>query len=133
MKSTNNPMNIRHSQFNHWKGQVGVTRRGFCIFDTPDNGIRAGIKILRTYIKVYNLVYPRQILQRYAPSFENDVEAYLHYVVSFGIREDAPIVFGSREFILLVIAMCYYESNYRVSFKRVADIIYSNNLNSIKL
>lgn len=133
MVKNNNPLNIRHSPSNHWKGQVGISRAGFCIFDSIENGIRAGIIILRTYINVYGLVYPRQIIQRFAPAFENDVESYVHFVLSYGIKEDSPIVFGSPQFITLVVAMCFYESNYRISYSGVVDIIYSNNLKSIKL
>lgn len=45
----NNPFSIRHSPANAWQGQTGQ-KNGFCVFDTPENGIRAGVKLLFNYM-----------------------------------------------------------------------------------
>jgi hypothetical protein len=75
----NNPGNIERSG-DKWYGMVedkgyGKNER-FAVFDTPQLGVRAMIKTLRTKIKRFdgNL---KEIINEYAPNSENDTKAYI--------------------------------------------------------
>lgn len=75
----NNPGNIRCSNKNKWLGQTGQFS-GFCKFDDVEYGIRAMLIILRKYVLVHKIVKVYDIIKRYAPASENDVDAYFRYV-----------------------------------------------------
>ena len=75
----NNPANIRHSESFTWQGECGVTERGFCIFDTPLDGIRALGRDLKNKIH-RGLDTVEAILTVYAPPSENDTDAYIRDV-----------------------------------------------------
>ncbi|MES2367620.1 MAG: hypothetical protein V4563_17220 [Pseudomonadota bacterium] len=71
----NNPGNIKYNAANNWQGQTGKDSGGFCIFDTPANGLRAVGKLLRTYIgNGYNTI--GKITQRYSPDANGLSGAY---------------------------------------------------------
>lgn len=71
----NNPLNIRYSKQNNWLGQIG-SNKGFCVFDNIEHGYRAAIMLVRNYVrKGFNT--PRKIITRFAPSNENDTQAYI--------------------------------------------------------
>ncbi|MFZ4823640.1 structural protein [Pseudomonas putida] len=80
----NNPGNIDYSPANKWNGQLGleegVAKPRFARFDTPENGIRALGKLLQTYQRVYGLNTVAKIINRWAPSSENDTAAYVRSV-----------------------------------------------------
>lgn len=76
----NNPLNIRFSPMNTWKGQIG-SYRGFCKFSDMKYGCRAALTLLCNYHrKGYDTI--REIISRWAPASENDTEAYINYVAS---------------------------------------------------
>lgn len=73
----NNPMNIRISP-EPWRGKVKPSRDDeFETFDSPENGIRAGVKIILTYRYKYGLDTIRSIINRWAPPSENNTSAYI--------------------------------------------------------
>lgn len=73
-----NPLNIRYSPSNQWKGQVSQNK-GFCVFKSNSYGIRAGYIILTNYIKNgVNTI--RDIVSRWAPPSENDTQRYINFV-----------------------------------------------------
>lgn len=75
-----NPLNIRFSPMNDWRGQIG-SRKGFCQFDKFYNGCRAAMVLLCNYVrKGYDTV--PQIISRWAPASENNTKAYIDTVVS---------------------------------------------------
>lgn len=74
-----NAGNIRHNAANKWQGQIGVDDKGFVIFDTAENGIRALTKILKNYHR-QGLTSVEKIISRYAPSNENDTASYVKSV-----------------------------------------------------
>lgn len=79
MIGKNNPFNIRYDGKSRWRGLTGSTR-GFCDFVSTYYGIRAAcILIFRTYAK-RGWVSIDQIITSYAPSTENNTEAYVRYV-----------------------------------------------------
>lgn len=77
----NNPGNLRKSNAT-WEGMSNEqTDSAFVQFTTPDYGIRALGKLLQNYYKAgYDTV--RKIINRYAPSSENDTSSYVSHVSS---------------------------------------------------
>lgn len=79
----NNPGNIDWNKSNKWMGQlphITAIEPRFSRFDTPENGIRALGKLLQTYQRKYGLKTVEQIISRWAPSTENNTEAYVRSV-----------------------------------------------------
>lgn len=77
----NNPGNIRWGS--NWSGldDKGKEKdREFCVFIDPKWGIRALMKLIINYGRLYNLFTVRGIIARYAPSNENNTEAYITHV-----------------------------------------------------
>lgn len=77
----NNPGNIRLSNFIKWKGQSAKqTDKSFVQFDTMEDGYRAMAKTLLTYFNKHKLNTIRAIISRWAPSNENNTNAYISSV-----------------------------------------------------
>ncbi|MDC9615828.1 structural protein [Xenorhabdus khoisanae] len=79
----NNPGNIDHNPANNWQGQTGietgVKNPRFCLFESPEYGIRALMKLLTNYHKNgYQSV--AKMINRYAPNNENNTIAYINGV-----------------------------------------------------
>lgn len=77
----NNPGNIRWGD--DWKGLVPKSQRtdkDFCQFTTPEYGIRAMIVILRNYQRKHGLNTITGIINRWAPTNENNTQAYIDSV-----------------------------------------------------
>ncbi|WP_367672819.1 structural protein, partial [Serratia symbiotica] len=77
----NNPGNIRWGD--DWKGLLPDKQRtdkSFCQFSTPEYGIRAMIIILRNYQKKHGINTISGIIHRWAPTSENDTQAYIDSV-----------------------------------------------------
>lgn len=78
----NNPGNIEAGQ--PWQGLANASdylpdqqnEARFAVFVHPKYGIRALVKLLRTYQSKYNLGSIYQMISRYAPSSENNTMAY---------------------------------------------------------
>ena len=84
----NNPLNIRFSPMNNWRGQIGCNH-GFCEFDTMEHGFRAAIVLLHNYVKRgYDNVY--EIISRWAPKSENNTKAYIRIVLAHFNGYDDP-------------------------------------------
>ena len=73
---TFNPFNIRFNPANDWLGQCKSTYKGFCKFLNLQYGLRAGIILVRNYMRRYTSVSP--IIYRYAPP--SDGNNYVSYV-----------------------------------------------------
>lgn len=88
-----NPGNIDFNPANSWVGQVGKEPGGrFCVFDTPENGIRALGKLLQTYYNKHGLRTVAAIIKRWAPEVENDTGAYVRAVAQrCGLGPSDPI------------------------------------------
>lgn len=76
-----NPGNIDWSKGNKWQGQVGIEPTGnpprFAVFETHEYGIRALAVLLTTYQDRHNRRTIRKIIDRWAPSQENNTSAYV--------------------------------------------------------
>lgn len=91
----NNPGNIRHGE--KWEGLSDKqTDSSFCIFVSPEYGIRALAKVLLTYYKKYQLNTVKKIISRYAPPNENETESYIKSVANqLGVAADEVIDLSS--------------------------------------
>lgn len=79
----NNPGNIDFNPLNKWKGLNPKSKEldsRFCVFISPEYGIRALMILLRNYEKKYGLNSIRQIINRWAPTHENDTSSYMKHV-----------------------------------------------------
>jgi len=74
----NNPGNIKKSN-TKWQGKIGEDGK-FEIFDTPENGIRALTRIIKTYNNKYKLNTISGIITKWAPPRENDTKTYIKNV-----------------------------------------------------
>ena len=91
----NNPGNIRHGE--KWEGLSDKqTDSSFCVFVSPEYGIRALAKVLLTYYKKYQLNTVKKIISRYAPPNENETESYIKSVANqLGVASDEVIDLSS--------------------------------------
>lgn len=71
-----NPFNLRYYANIPWNGQLGDDGGGYAVFDTDENGVRAGGHQLQTYAK-RGLTSVQQIISTFAPTNENDTAAYI--------------------------------------------------------
>ncbi|GLX80891.1 virion protein [Thalassotalea eurytherma] len=86
----NNPLNIRKGE--NWLGLVGDDG-AFAQFETPEHGIRAGARILRTYRNKYGLNSVHAIINRFAPPSENNTTSYIDHAAAFvGVGRYEPLL-----------------------------------------
>lgn len=106
----NNPGNIRRTQI-VWRGEVPGADTAFETFSTPEYGIRAMAKLLRHYAaEGFDTI--REIVNRYAPSHENDTNAYIRAVCrATGFPEDQPLNLADDAILRpLVVAIITHEN-----------------------
>ena len=94
----NNPRNIRWGS--DWKGLKKDGKQqdpSFCVFETPEYGIRVLAKVLINYKKIHGLNTIRQIVSRYAPPNESQTTAYVQSVAKHpGVYPDSIIDIEER-------------------------------------
>ena len=121
----NNPFNIRYSNVNKWLGLTGQNK-GFCVFSSMEFGLRAGIILLKNYVQKKKLHTLEEIFVRFAPYTENNTRGYISYVRSFiltnGCQADY-IEYNTRGFLLMCVAICMFESWYRINEFELLSII----------
>lgn len=108
----NNPLNIRGSK-KFWLGQVGTDRGGFCIFADIRYGYRAAFRTLRTYAHKYHIKTVGRIIERWAPTCENETQSYINSVCIFSNFKPYSLVVTEQESIDLVRAMAKVECGIR--------------------
>lgn len=123
----NNPLNIEYQKRNNWVGRIKDpalkkdTR--FEEFDTMENGLRAAILLIQSYIKKGFDTVP-DIIRRWCPPAENGEESTAQYInfVMRHMKEFMPdftrktIIewHDARLLSLLIKAMALQESAYEV-------------------
>jgi hypothetical protein len=87
----NNPGNIRLGAAD-WKGMAtDQTDGAFVTFTRPEWGIRAIVRILRSYER-RGLKTVRQMINRWAPPTENDTDSYVDHVAqAVGVDPDVGV------------------------------------------
>ena len=116
----NNPLNIRIG--NTWLGERdNPTDTEFEEFVTMEYGLRAAFVLLRRYIRRYKLNTPALIISRWAPSYENNVAAYIKTVCKYAVMEpDTIIDYADRNSMCrLVMAMAIHECGTTIDIRRV--------------
>lgn len=114
----NNPLNIRIG--NTWLGEVSdPTDSEFEQFCTIKYGLRAGFVILRRYIRRYGRNTIAKIIHAWAPTCENDTQAYIDAVSKrTGIPQDAILSYDDeKQMVALVEAMAFIENHITVDTK----------------
>ena len=89
----NNPLNIIKSKTQVWLGQTNLGGESrFCQFSSMQYGLRAALKVLRTYYNKHGCRTIRQIICRWAPETENQVAAYVKTVCGLvQLGADTPL------------------------------------------
>jgi hypothetical protein len=97
-----NPGNIDWSAANKWQGQIGKEATGnpprFAVFQTHEHGIRALAVLLTTYQDRHNCRTIRQFIQRWAPSNENNTDAYVSQVARAMKVESGDYILDIHEY-----------------------------------
>lgn len=82
--------------------------RRFCTFTDAKYGFRAMCRIYATYARKHDIRTVREIIARWAPASENDVEAYVRSVCEHsGFSPD--MVIGPGQWARLAKAMAHHE------------------------
>ena len=113
-----NPLNIRYSPANHWRGQhpTHPHRKGFCRFLTFDHGYRAAILLIQNYIRRYGCNTPEKIMTRWAPPSENNTFLYIACVCGRSrLAKDEIITIDGMQIPRLVAAMARQETGLHVT------------------
>lgn len=74
-----NPLNVKVFG-NNWNGLVGQDERGHGIFSRPEEGIRAGVKVLQSYSNKYGINTIEGIISRFAAADPATLGAYVDNV-----------------------------------------------------
>lgn len=112
-RETSNPGNIRFVESFTWIGQCGQFK-GFTKFSDRIYGVRALIILLQSYLNK-GVDTLELIINRYAPSTENNTKEYIDYVRHYlGDRGHYPLVFkyDTPAFMYLVMAICKFETGF---------------------
>ena len=110
----NNPLNLRKSAANAWKGKiVPGTDSAFEQFITMAYGYRCGLYLLRKYIDLGNNTI-RKIITKWAPPSENNTESYINHVVQrSGIGADTVLARTDKDSLCrIAYAMAWSENGY---------------------
>jgi hypothetical protein len=112
----NNPGNIRKTA-TPWQGKVSGVDTAFETFASPEAGIRALAKQLKTY-QQRGLRTVRQIITTYAPASENNTAAYIAAVAStVGVGADTTLdVIGNPAQLTKLVTAIIQHENGRVIY-----------------
>jgi hypothetical protein len=104
-----NPGNIRLNPNVHWMGQSEEQPdSSFVQFDKPEYGIRAMVRIFRSY-KRQGIDTIAGLLNRYAPPSENDTGAYISAVCKSCNKQASEVVDFNDIMPQLVNAIIWHE------------------------
>lgn len=97
-----------------WEGEIrpGADER-FCEFESLIMGCRALIKTLVTYHTKHGCSTVRSIIERWAPSHENDTESYVEHVassISKGVDEAIPFDLDATYYLAIAKAIARHEN-----------------------
>lgn len=109
----NNPGNIMQHTGTRFLGECASPHRRLTAFKSITYGVRAIVKILRTY-RANGFTSYRAMIRRYAPPTENNTEAYIRFVCQQCGSLPTDRVTDAQEYNL-VAAICWYESHYRLT------------------
>lgn len=131
MRYRNNPLNIRYSSKNNFKGQ-SASDNGFCTFNDLVYGLRAVFVILRTYDnKGVNTIM--SIINRWAPPEENATSSYITFICDkMNVNRSTHIsLYRPTELYAFISAMASYESGtyiHSAVFDKAYEIFFKDKL-----
>jgi hypothetical protein len=115
-----NPGNLREypGDPTAWKGERATDDDPeFEEFETPEDGIRALGKVLLAYQRKYGIRTIRGIINRYAPSTENDTESYINAVsLRVGVDSRDLIDLSDRRVLRDLVEAIIHHENGRISY-----------------
>lgn len=123
----NNPGNLRpvrdrKGKIIKWRGQIDVDSRGFCIFNSLENGLRAAGRNLQDYNKVYGRDTIREIIENWAPRIENDTERYIARVSQeTGYHPNQPLNLRDKNVATNLIAAITKQEHGKYISKELVD------------
>lgn len=119
-----NPGNIDFNSRNDWQGQLGikegVAKPRSARFGSPENGIRVLAKLLMNYrgndgmpgIGLKGIDTVRETINRWAPSVENNTEAYIKQVsAAAGVMPNERIDIRDPRILLAVVTAIIKHEN----------------------
>ncbi len=115
----NNPGNLRIAN-NNWQGKIPVSENTdgeFEQFEAMPYGVRALVKTVSTYIRNVPNITLRGIIERYAPSSENNTIAYVNSVASYmsmGTEQPAKDWFYQIDFLTAFVKAIIKHENGRM-------------------
>lgn len=124
----NNPGNLRPSNRYKWQGEVGENK-GFVVFDTELNGLRAMARNLKNQQRLHGLNTIASVITKYAPESENDTAAYIAFVAReagvsahtpIDLENDMQLIKIQRAMIKMENGVQPYSSEYLLSASRMA-------------
>ena len=119
---TKNPMNVRFSKSNNWKGKTGENYKGFECFICDRYSVRAAHRLMSTYSR-YGIKTIGAFIRRYAPANENDTELYIKRVCEMTRLNKETLIDNEEVRILLLQAMAVVESSSYVSIDYIKESI----------
>lgn len=128
----NNPGNIDYNKANDWKGQLPFDQaleKRFCRFQSAEYGIRALMSLLGTYQRKYKLKTVDALINRWAPTNENNTSAYVNGVAKeLGVSPmDEVSVSDKKTAIALAKAIVRHENGTQPysdeTFERAFDLL----------
>jgi hypothetical protein len=130
-RRNNNPLNIRYTERNNWKGKIkppNKTDNSFEEFIDVEHGLRAALINIRTYIQKYKRNTINQIVTKWAPPSDgNDTLSYITHVSQMsGFPENQSLTFSKDDMYPVVKAMAWIESLLKIdknTFDRAWDLI----------
>lgn len=119
-----NPVNIRYSQSNSWKGQIGKGR-GFVEFDSYESGYRAAYILLKNYIGKHKRNTLSKIAYRFAPPSENDTEGYIADISKHSEVDPHKVLTtdDSEDIARIIAAMTFRETSITVRWEDIHHLI----------
>lgn len=118
----NNPLNIRIG--NVWLGEVREpTDPDFEQFISMVYGVRAGFVLLRRYIRHYHRTNIPQVIAAWAPSTENNTEAYITTVCQMSkiSRDETLDYYNQDQMFRLMDAMIFHECGQHINEQQIRD------------
>lgn len=119
----NNPLNIRFSSSNNWKGKIVENKKdeSFEEFTHMAYGVRAFCRLIQLYVDRYKCTTIRSIVYRFAPSTENDTLRYYKFVRNFvGKLPVDPTDFTFM--VRLTVAMWTVENGSQPTHGQMSDV-----------
>lgn len=108
----NNPGNLRPGP-HPWVGELEPDYRGYCVFDTPENGIRAAMVNLVNQQRLHSLRTVRAIVEKYAPPQDNnDTEEYVKDVCrALNVKDDQELDLEDKTTLLRFVLAIFKHEN----------------------